>query len=868
MLKKLFKLEYLNYLLITMVSLVSHWNTFFFPAYREDEGTYISQAWALVNSGSLAPYTYWYDHSPVGWFFIAFWNIISGGFLENTNSIIAGRIFIVILNVCSALLVYTIAKQLTHSKLYSGLSSLLFILTPLAIEFQRRVFIDNIMIFWLLWSIYFSIKPTKLPNVVLSAITFAIAVLSKESAIVFLPVLITSIYFNSHKNNRPFVTAAWLAFNIGIISFYPLYALIKGEFFVYGSFLGGEQPHVSLLQALAFQSGRSSGLFWEADSAFRQNLEQAWISKDAIFIGLGIVAAPLINFIFYRKYKWTGFIAMMAIIYILYLMRGQVLDWYIIPLLPLGAINLALLLQNLHVSMKKYLPNFEKLYVGAVTLSLVAIIGLGVNKNVDAYRYNQTENQRRTVEWIKNNIKGETTLLIDNYAFQDLNSDLKKITDTNIHYYWKADTINDPEIASEVFDNDWRNVDYVMLTPAITTTLNASGDADFQIVRSALENSNRVIQYNEFAIEGDPIANYPVEILEVNNFDFRLDRTWQQYKKNFITEAGQVIDPQEDNTTSRGQAYALLRSVWTDDKATFDSVLDWTELNLLKPNNLHASKLTIEENNEKNISNDNSSTDADIDIAFSLIQAANKWNSPDYQEKAQKILDSIWVYNVAELNNTLYLGSGDAARKDTGILVNASHYSPGMFRVFAQTDPNHDWSKLADDSYDFLNATRDSRTGLVPNWSLVDSIGTVLTAEDYIEEDSNIYGYDASRTYFRVALDKLWFNSQESKDFLNYSKNNFFQPYWENNYDIGTLYTLDGREIENYSDISTSAAAISVFHGEESTLDTEIYLNLLKNQEHSGHWGNQNNFDDQNWGWFATALYGDKLTNYSTVNNE
>src|SRR3954465_9737148 len=37
------------------------------PRYFDDEGTYYSQAWAVEHLGSLAPYTYWYDHPPAGW---------------------------------------------------------------------------------------------------------------------------------------------------------------------------------------------------------------------------------------------------------------------------------------------------------------------------------------------------------------------------------------------------------------------------------------------------------------------------------------------------------------------------------------------------------------------------------------------------------------------------------------------------------------------------------------------------------------------------------------------------------------------------------------------------------------------------------
>jgi endo-1,4-beta-D-glucanase Y len=864
MFKKYFNRESFILLFISAVSLVSHWNTFFFPAYREDEGTYVAQAWAVLNNGSLAPYTYWYDHSPVGWLFIAIWNALTQGWLETGNSIISGRIFIMLLNICSACLVYIISRKLTQSYKYSILSALMFILTPLAIEFQRRVFLDNIMVFWLLISVYFSINPLRLRNVVLSAITFSIAVLSKESAVVFLPVIITSIYINAHKNNKPFVTASWLTFTLAIISFYPLYALLKGEFFIYGKIFGGVNPHVSFLDTLFFQAGRSSGNFWESTSAFQRNLRESWLNTDSLFIFIGMIFAPLTNIIFFRKYKWTGFMSMMALIYIAYLMRGQVLDWYIIPLLPIGAINTALLFHNLEITMKKRLPKLEKAYSIVSVLTLLVIIGVGF-KNIetkDAYRYNQTENQRRATDWVKSYIQDETTLLIDNYAFNDVNPKIKKITDTNIHYYYKADPTSDPEISEGVFDNRWENVDYIMITPAVLETLAVE---DFDLVQQALDNSKEVIKYNEFAVPGDPAANYPVEIREVNNFDFRLKNTWDSYKREFIFESGQVVDKQQRLTTSEGQSYALQKAIWVNDQETFDSVWNWTSTNLQKQNGLFAWKTTYDSQNVNKITDDTSASDADIDIAFALLQASKKWNNPKYLEQAQIILNGIWTNEVVDINGTYYLLASDNAIRPTGYLTNASYYSPGMFRVFADAtgnNPLQNWAKLADDSYVFLNKAQNPNTGLVSNWNIINSNNQVLTASQYIPTDADTYGYDAFRTYYRVALDKTWYNNQEASEFLNNARNKYFQPYWDKNYNFPTTTTTQGEVIQDYTDISTHTGALSVFLGDPTAIDTEVYLNTIKKTESQTYWGDPNNYYDQNWGWFATALYGEKLTNY------
>src|SRR5437899_7066958 len=71
----LWLIEHWEWLLIATIllfaALLHGINMFHFPYYEDDEGTYMSQAWAIVKEGQLTPYTYWYDHAPVGWIQIA-----------------------------------------------------------------------------------------------------------------------------------------------------------------------------------------------------------------------------------------------------------------------------------------------------------------------------------------------------------------------------------------------------------------------------------------------------------------------------------------------------------------------------------------------------------------------------------------------------------------------------------------------------------------------------------------------------------------------------------------------------------------------------------------------------------------------------
>src|SRR5256885_13057153 len=62
-------------LLISLVTgAISHsYHLFLYPLYITDEGIYMQQAWSVLREGQLSPYTYSYDHAPVGWLVLAGW---------------------------------------------------------------------------------------------------------------------------------------------------------------------------------------------------------------------------------------------------------------------------------------------------------------------------------------------------------------------------------------------------------------------------------------------------------------------------------------------------------------------------------------------------------------------------------------------------------------------------------------------------------------------------------------------------------------------------------------------------------------------------------------------------------------------------
>src|SRR5207247_6260580 len=86
--------------LLAGVGFVQATNMLHWPDAQFDEGTYVSNAWA-VQHGALAPYTYSYGHPPLAWLLIAAWTWVSGLFAGTSYSIDTGRQLMLVVTLAS-----------------------------------------------------------------------------------------------------------------------------------------------------------------------------------------------------------------------------------------------------------------------------------------------------------------------------------------------------------------------------------------------------------------------------------------------------------------------------------------------------------------------------------------------------------------------------------------------------------------------------------------------------------------------------------------------------------------------------------------------------------------------------------------------
>jgi endo-1,4-beta-D-glucanase Y len=836
-------LEIIGYIIVLgSIFLVHSINLFQYPYYENDEGTYISQAWAIIKLNSLAPYTYWYDHAPFGWILIAFLSKILGGFYTFGTAINTGRVMMLILHMFSSFYIIKIVKKTSHSILAGFIAALFFSVLPLSNYFQRRVLLDNILVFWFLPAYYLLLEPKlKIRNVIFSAILFSTAILSKETGIFFIPAILFLIYTGLGRHQKAFGFVTWIGFFSGVIALYPLLAILKTE-------LLPSSDKVSLLQTLLFQASRGDNkLFFIQGSDFMRTYS-AWISRDPASVYI-IIGAIIVSFLFFlfniKKRIWTSSILLLCG-YLYFLLRGKiVLEFYIIPLFPITSILVGLMVERIF-SFVKQCGYVFKFIVSIAMITSLFYIQLVVNP--DALYKNETRPYEKATSWIKNNISTEKKLVIDNGIWMELHDSQsgKEKVFKNADYYWKSDL--DPDIKVKKLYENPEEIDYIFATFQYYTDME-SGSLPFN--QKALNESKQIVDFSEGGITATIFQT-------IKNKKQILKNTWETYKKQFLVDSDHVVDPQAKNTTSESQSYALLRALWSDDLTTFDKVWRWTKSNLQirKDDKLLAWKKTLD--GKVDLEN---ATDGDIDTALALVLASRKLEGLDmplsesYKLEGLSIIQDIWKHRVITIGTKKAL-LPFSSMKDKGYeFLNPSYFSPAHYRIFAEIDSSSEWNNLAFDSYQILKEIGKNRV-LVPNWTKFNyATGEFEDATQTMGNPSaNEFGFDALRAYFRASLDAKWFNRQEAKDFLGTGVG-FLESEYKNFGIIKSSYNAKGEVIENFESAAMDAAVHSILEGGGSKLAGKFWREKFIERVDINNqlFDQNNNYYNQNWGWFEFA---------------
>jgi len=478
-------------------------NMFNYPDYAQDEGTYVSSAWAIIH-GLITPYPYGYGHPPLAWMQLAGWIQLTGGFFTFGNALNSSRVLMLLYALGSAALVYFIARNLSGSRSIGLLTLVIFSFSPLSITFQREVFLDNFATFWLLLSLYLLIAGKgRLLSIVFAAICFGISLLSKEVVVVLLPAMIYIVWLQTSKFQRTFSLVVFVYTFIAIGSTFILMAVLRGELFPYSWHLPWDtHPHLSMLDTYVSQVQRGQN---EGSIA---NSWNAWIAADPLLIALGI-APVLFNLIIgWWKRKHLA-IALLAISFWALLMRGGVIfAFYIIPLIPLIALNAALAIDTVVTSIVT-LPLVNRLNLvvrqGARVLLVFGAIAVFAQYDIqhdlrplNLFTANATSAQTAALVWIRTNVPPSDVIVIDSTLYTDLhekggmgvgNGEIYPYA----HIYWNVAL--DPEIHDTLLKGNWDRIDYIVADSEMLNDIKTYG-GQMTIIEQALSHSVLVASYS------------------------------------------------------------------------------------------------------------------------------------------------------------------------------------------------------------------------------------------------------------------------------------------------------------------------------------------------------------------------------------
>jgi 4-amino-4-deoxy-L-arabinose transferase-like glycosyltransferase len=473
-------------LLVALITgAISHgYHLFLYPLYITDEGIYLQQAWSVLREGQLSPYTYFYDHAPAGWLVIAGWvALLPHEFETFGNAVNTGRVLMVLVHLASVFLLFQVTRRLSGSLIAAVVAIFLFNLSPLAIYYQRQVLLDNLMVFWVLLSLYLATSDDRrILTPLLSGLALGVSVITKENAIFFVPVIGYLLYSKvRQRRNYGFALGFWLFTSLSVISLYFLYAVLKNELIpTHLDFNLNNPPadHVSLLYTIWQQLHRNQGSILDPHSLFWTFSLAAWLPKDTFLLAGGAVATLGNLFIGVRnrrKHQGELVAALLALSYAFYLARGSVaLEFYVIPLIPFVALNIGLLVGWI----LRLVPESRRLPL--LTGSAQALI-LGVSFAVlllppgsyvlvhdqagkvvlhDLYKLPLTTLQAQQVAFVRQHIPPSARIVMDDDLWVQLH-DVRPYYPL-AHSHWKASS--DPAVRDKLFARNWRNIDYIVLS--------------------------------------------------------------------------------------------------------------------------------------------------------------------------------------------------------------------------------------------------------------------------------------------------------------------------------------------------------------------------------------------------------------------
>jgi 4-amino-4-deoxy-L-arabinose transferase-like glycosyltransferase len=446
----------------TVVGAAMCWNLQGYPGRADDdEGTYVSRAWAMLYEHHLSNYTYFWDHPFFGWAQIAGWARLTDGFALNSRALMVGREFMLAVTLVSCVLLYLLARRLGMGRVSGAAAVLLFGLSPVAIWYHRMVSLDNLATAWALAAfVTAASRRRSLGAAVASAVCFAAATWSKETILLLLPALLWLLGQQVDRRIRKKYLLVFAVVYGGIVALYPLLAIIKGE-------LVPGAGHVSLVSEISYQlaSRQGTGSLLDVHS---QTFTQArsWVELDP-WLTLGGLAVAVAGLAIRRLRA----IALAIAVQLAYMAKGGYVPYaYVTAIIPFAALLVPGVLDELW--QRRSAGRARQLLTRLPVVIVALVFAVAVVPRWAGWLHSQAgingfASEDAAVAWIARNVPARDIVVSDAYPWLDI----KLRTRATPLYLWQID--DDPAVMHDLLPHGYKDISYLLLEPQSPLTFKA-----------------------------------------------------------------------------------------------------------------------------------------------------------------------------------------------------------------------------------------------------------------------------------------------------------------------------------------------------------------------------------------------------------
>ncbi|WP_420933900.1 glycosyl hydrolase family 8 [Alteromonas sp. A081] len=272
----------------------------------------------------------------------------------------------------------------------------------------------------------------------------------------------------------------------------------------------------------------------------------------------------------------------------------------------------------------------------------------------------------------------------------------------------------------------------------------------------------------------------------------QFEQRFSAYKALFVVD-GRIVDTGNDEVShSEGQGYGMLFAAYANDQTAFDSIWQWTQTVLQRPDALFSWRYRpCATKDAACVDDPNNASDGDVLIAWALLRAAKRWSTPSYEDEARRIIKAIEEKLIVTQDGFTILLPGELGFNDSngerGVQFNLSYWVFPALSIFSDYSENPSiWQELFTSGVSLVQQARFSSYRLPSDWTRLHN-GT-FSIDDVVAGE---FGFNAVRIPLQLVWSERFLASAERYEVLSP-----FAQWWSQDYVPATLSLDDERPAE------------------------------------------------------------------------